>query len=172
MYKCEHFRIEELIPPKEYLPQQLRTAYTADPNSVFRAFPFGLLVTLDLLRVRYGQATVNNWFWMDPTSYGEPHCRKWSGYRPESCYIGATLSDHRFFRAADVVFRSVVPAEIWADMATNPNRPEFTHIERVEAFEGMSWLHFDLGQHNRNGEAIRVFTVKGDRADLPEYLMR
>lgn len=172
MYVPEFFRVEEIIPPADYLPRQMRNTYNRDPQSLFRCFPAEFLATLDALRRRYGPATVNNWFWMDPASLDEPHCRKWSGYRPESCAIGADLSEHRFFRAGDLIFQRVVPAEIWADMVADPNRAAFRHIQRIEAYHGMGWFHFDLGHHARYDAAVRVFTVTDNRAGLPEFINR
>ena len=166
---CKYFGIRELIPPPEELPERLRLAFNADPDQLFRCFPWQFLVTLDRLRMLFGPAIVNNWTdFSDHTS--APF--RYSGYRPMTCRIGAALSEHRFCRAGDLKFTRVAPAEVWAFMASNPDHEAFRFIERLEAYRGMTWVHFDLGQHARAGKSIRVFTVANNRAGLPEYIAR
>lgn len=167
--KCVKFDIWELIPPPEELPERLLKVYTRDPDELFRLFPWQHLVTLDRLRVLFGPATVNNWWWYDDHS-AAPY--RYSGFRPMTCTEGAALSEHCFMRADDIKFSQVTPAEVWAYMLQNPGHEAFQYVERVEAFEGMTWFHWDMGQHARNGRAIRVFTVKDNRAGLPEYIER
>ena len=162
--QCEHFGIKELIPPPEELPERLRRVYESDPDRLFRCFPWRLLVTLDQMRKLFGKTTVNSWSWG-----GE---LRFCGYRPMNCDVGAELSEHRFFRAGDLHFQDVSPAEIWAHMLENPGHEAFRFIERIEAYTGMTWVHIDLGQHDRNGRAIRVVTVKDNRAGLPEYITK
>ena len=170
-----HFSIHELLPPPVFLPEPMRKVFFSAPEKLFRCFDPKVLLTADLLRKRYGRCVVNNW-----TAFGEG-CRidlsnksvfRFSGFRPWECEEGATLSEHRMFRAFDCKFRNVTPAEIWADMQGKTNAPEFEHIQRIEAFDGMSWFHFDMGQHEWYGEAVRVIPHKGNRAGLPEYLKR
>lgn len=171
----EHFAIEEVIPPVALLPQNMQQVYASNPQKLFRCFDQLALVTLDLLRKRYGSCLVNNWKAFSPEDaldLSKKHIFRFSGFRPWECEEGATLSEHRMFRAFDCKFRNVSPAEIWADMQAKTNAPEFEHIQRIEAFDGMSWFHFDTGQHERFGEAVRVIGYRGDRAGLGEYLGR
>lgn len=167
--KCDHFGIHELIPPPAELPDRLRETYNLYADLLFRLFPWQYLVTLDRIRGLFGPATVNNWWWYDDHA-AAPY--KFSGFRPMGCATGSNLSEHRFCRAADMKFKHVTPAEVWAYIQRNPKHPAFEFVERVEAYEGMSWFHWDMGQHARNGAAIRVFTVTDNRAGLPEYIER
>lgn len=167
--KCDKFGIRELIPPPSELPERLQKIYIADPDSLFRLFPWQFLVTLDRMRVLFGPATVNNWWWYDNHA-DAPY--RYSGYRPMICTVGSELSEHRFSRAADTKFSRVTPAEVWAYMVKHPEHEAFQFVERVEAYHGMTWFHWDMGQHARYGRAIRVFTVKDNRAGLPEYIAR
>lgn len=171
----EHFSIEELIPPVPLLPAPMQKAYAADPKSLFRCFDLLALVTLERLRERYGPCVVNNWKAFskeDALDFSKSYIFRFSGFRPWECEEGATLSEHRMFRAFDAKFKNVTPAEIWADMQKDINLRVFEVIQRIEAFEGMTWYHFDVGQHERYAKAVRVIPHRGNRAGLPEYIER
>lgn len=168
-YKPDHFVIQELIPPPVELPLRLRTIYDKEPGALFRCFPWQLLVTLDRFRDRYGPTTVNDWFFSKSVG---PNQFRHSGYRPFDCKEGAPMSEHRFFRGADAKPERVKPPEVWDDMRKNPGLPVFEHIQRIEAGEGMTWVHFDLGQHPRAGRAVYVVPYGGNRAGLPQYIER
>lgn len=168
-YICRHFTIAELLPPPQFMPPVMRARFESDPTFLFRCFPWRMLVTMDRMRERYGSMTVNNW----STWPGEPNrARRFSCWRPFDCPEGADLSEHKFFRAFDSVFSKATPAEVWADILANPNHPAFEYLERIEAFEGMTWFHGDFGQHARNGQAIKVIAINGNRAGLPEFINR
>lgn len=173
-YIPKHFSIEELLPPPNFLPLPLRLEFQREPQKLFRLFDYRVLVTLDRLRVRYGVCTVNNWQlftakeWADFSTY----MFRFSGWRPFDCEEGAALSEHKLFRAFDCKFRYNTPSDVWDEMLANPNAPEFEFIQRIEAFSGMTWFHFDTGQHERYGKAIKVLGGKKDRAGLPQNIER
>lgn len=159
VYIPTHFLIEELLPPPELLPVPIRDVFRRDKKKLFRLFDYRVLVTLDRLRERYGVCSVNNWsLFYESEWYEAPHVFRYSGWRPFDCPEGAELSEHKFFRAMDCKFKHTTPPEIWAELRKNKNAPEFEYIQRIEAFEGMSWFHFDMGQHggNGDGEGVRV----------------
>jgi len=166
--KPDKFGIRELIPPPEDLPERLRAVFSNDPDDVYRLFPWQYIVTLNRLRSLFGPATMNTWAHFANHAEG----MRFRGYRPMECSVGGTLSEHRFCRAGDMDFRDATPAEVWAHMVNNPGHPAYQYVERVEAYDGMTWLHWDMGQHARVGRAIRVFTVTDNRAGLPEYIAR
>ncbi|WP_430735153.1 hypothetical protein [Halodesulfovibrio aestuarii] len=170
-YIPQHFSIEELLPPPVFLPDAFRRA---GYESLFRLFDFRVLVTLDLLRKRYGPCTVNNWHFYDSSAWGDlsVHMFRFSGWRPFDCEEGADLSEHKLFRAMDCKFRQVTPNEIWDDMIAKTSAPEFEFMQRIEAFSGMTWFHFDMGQHGRYGKAIKVLSGKTNRAGLPAFIER
>jgi hypothetical protein len=170
-----HFSIQELLPPPVFLPEPMRKVFFSSPEKLFRCFDPKVLLTADLLRKRYGRCVVNNWTAFSEDEYNDlsqKHIFRFSGFRPWECEEGAPLSEHRMFRAFDCKFAETTPAEIWEDMQRDLNRKEFEHIQRIEAFDGMSWFHFDTGQHELYGEAVRVIPHHGNRAGLPEYLKR
>ncbi|MFV0421105.1 peptidase M15 [Oleidesulfovibrio sp.] len=141
-YTPKHFQIEELVPP-----QMLHNA-TAAPRKLFMLFDIHALQALDALRRRYGPTTVN-------TGHlgGD---RSLSGWRPFDCSTGAPLSQHKFGRAFDCLFRDATPQEVRCDLMARPDDEEFARIRRIEAFEGMSWFHFDTGNHARETCGIAV----------------
>lgn len=170
IYIPRHFRIEELIPPVALLPEPLQRVYHSDKEKLWRLFYAPLLVTLDRFRDRFGVMTVNDWSFHDAELW--EHCRRWSGYRPEACEIGADLSEHRQGRAFDAIFRTVHPSMVRRDIQENAWHPAYEFIQRIEAFHGMDWFHADFGNHPRWGEAIQVIGKGRSRGGLPAYIAR
>jgi len=138
IYKCKHFKIEELVPPDVYNGEE-------DKDRLWMIFDILALKALDALRDRYGPAFVNTWHY-------EKNGFKNRGYRAPDCTVGARYSQHRFGRAFDVSFRDVSAEEVRGD-ARNTPYPQFQHFRRIE--EDVSWLHFDTG--NYFGEGIKFF---------------
>ncbi len=130
MYKCKHFELHELVP---------RSVFEARGVKAWELLDERMLITLDLLRARYGKMTVNNWFWGG--------VREWSGLRiPGSPYY-SVYSQHSFGRAADSLFGSVTTDEVRHDILLNETDPAFELIGSVEL--KVSWLHFDVRNCNR-----------------------
>ena len=135
LYPIKHFSVHELLPP---------AAYQAHGKRGLLFFDINALITLDMLRDRYGPITINNWYWGGN--------RKYSGWRPWDCPIGAILSQHKFGRAFDCLFRDVTADDVREDMRkskcfeannTEPIPYVFHRMRRIENFEGMGWFHFD-----------------------------
>jgi len=135
IYKCEHFIIEELVPPKVYDDRGHKAWELMDER---------MLITLDNLRDRYGSMTINNWKWGGD--------RQWSGLRtPDSPYY-SPYSQHTFGRAADCIFKDVTAEEVRQDILNNRDHDDFELIESIEL--DVSWLHFDV----RNCNRIKAFS--------------
>lgn len=173
-YIPQYFIIEELLPPPIFLPVQFRTEFYRQSQALFRLFDYRVLLTLDRLRKRYGLCVVNNWYMYDASSWNDlsSHMFRFAGWRPVNCEDGAMLSEHKFFRAMDCKFRNVTPNEIWLEMQQKVNAPEFEYIQRIEAFDGMIWFHFDMGHHDRYGETVKVIGGKSNSAGLPANIER
>ena len=134
MYKCEHFSIHELVPSQVFHKRGEKAWELLDER---------LLISLDRLRSRYGQMTVNNYYW------GKD--REWSGLRtPDSPYYSA-FSQHSFGRAADCLFTGKSAEEVRQDILANPQDDDFKLIGSLEL--GVSWLHFDV----RNCDRIKTY---------------
>lgn len=122
-YKCEHFKIWELVPeelmtlPEEYL---------------WELFDANLLIVIDRLReILNRPITVNNW-----KSGGE---FKWRGYRTNSCKIGAKKSMHRSGRGVDFDVKGMTAEEVRQYIIKNQKL--FPEIGRMEA--KVTWVHID-----------------------------
>jgi len=134
MYKCKHFAIHELVPPK---------VFDSRGEKAWELLDERLLITLDGLRKRYGSMTVNNYHW------GKD--REWSGLRTSDSPYYSPFSQHTFGRAADCLFAKKSAEEVRQDIFANPSDPIFKLIGSVEL--GVSWLHFDI----RNCDRIKQY---------------
>jgi len=123
-YLPTYFVIQELVPPKVYEARGEKGWYLFDER---------ILMTIDLLRERYGQATINNW-----------HIggnREWSGLRTCDSPYYSPYSQHAFGRAVDVVFKDANAEYIRQEIINKPSLPAFKYITAIEL--GTSWLHVD-----------------------------
>lgn len=133
MYKCAHFRIEELVPQHVFEDRGQQAWMLLDSAA---------LIALDALREKFGPITVNNWVWGGD--------RQWSGLRTAQSPFGSQYSQHRFGRAFDCLFRDTTAEEARQYILANPC--EFPLITSMEL--GTSWLHFDT----RNCDRIMTYT--------------
>lgn len=136
MYKCEHFSIEELVPPKVFQDRGQKAWQLLDDR---------MLMTLDRLREKYGSMTVNSWKWGGD--------REWSGLRTSDSPYYSPYSQHSFGRAADVIFKYVTAEEVRQAILADPEEHAFELINSFE--EGVSWLHFDV----RNCDRVLTYPV-------------
>lgn len=134
MYRCEHFAIHELVPPRVYRERGELAWELLDER---------LLVTLDRLRGRYGSMTVNNYHW------GKD--REWSGLRTRESPYFSPFSQHSFGRAADCLFSETTAEQVRQEILGSPGDPDFELIGSLEL--GVSWLHFDV----RNCDRIKTY---------------
>jgi len=133
--RCEYFAIHELVPP---------VVYSSRGEKAWELLDVNLLVTLDMLRKRYGGVTVNNWFWGGD--------RQWSGLRTASSPYFSPYSQHTFGRAADCIFKNVSAEEVRQDIQANLDDPTFRYVRSIEL--EVSWLHFDT----RNCDRLKTYT--------------
>lgn len=132
MYRCEHFRIEELVPPEAM-------DLVENEAILWWLFDDRLLRVADRLRKDYGPMTVNDWPWGG--EYTD------SGLRlPGSQYYIPT-SQHAHGRALDLKPREVSVGEVRQDI-TGRLRDYMCQVTGVEL--GVSWLHIDV--RNTNGQ--------------------
>lgn len=132
MYKCKHFKLEELVPPSIFRDYGERAWQFLDERA---------LKMLDKLRAKFGKITVNDWEWGGTNKY--------RGFRPHYCTIGATQSQHRFGRGFDCIFEDTTAEEVRKYIMENPK--EFRFINSMEV--DVSWLHFDV----RNCQRILTY---------------
>jgi hypothetical protein len=142
MYIPEHFTIQELLPKSFYNNNKHRMPFLW---SII--FDERLLRVIDAIREDFGPMKCCDW------SYGGK--RNWSGFRPPSCGIGATLSQHRFGRAVDLLpMGDITPDEIRDEIIKAQNDITWKDIGGLEM--NITWLHIDVRSRDTNGQ-IQLF---------------
>jgi len=149
--KAIYFSIEEYVPPHIFEQRGDKAWELIDPR---------LIRTNDLLRSYFGTMIINTWHSESLSStYGR---RSWSGFRTAEFYrqrgdddlamfkrYDRSLSQHKFGRASDALFRDTTAAEVREYILKNPSKfPDLTAIE-----DKVSWFHGDV----RNTTRIKVF---------------
>jgi len=134
MYKCKHFKIQELVPQHVYEARGDKAWELLDKNA---------LIALDAVRDAFGAITVNNWH------IGGK--RNWSGLRTSDSPYYSPYSQHSFGRAFDCIFATRTAAQV--RQAILNNRDDFPLVQAMEL--DTSWLHFDV----RNTHRIKTFTA-------------
>ncbi len=140
MHKPKHFQTYELLPEDFYEAHK----HLGD-DKLWLMFDDRALQTADWLRDVYGPITLNDWRWG-----GRNHYRGW---RPWEC-IGVLLSQHKFGRALDCVFRDVSAEEVRQDIRKDPYSGVFQHITAIE--DGVGWLHLDTRNWDKERHGILI----------------
>ena len=132
-YRCEHFRIEELVSPEAF--QMLHE------DVLWSAFDEDLLKAADWLRERYGRCTINNWLWSGGFTQ--------SGLRTKDSRFYSPGSQHSIGCALDMKFSDYSAEYIRDDLAAMELAGEEIPrgIRRIE--RGVSWLHIDCKETNQ-----------------------
>lgn len=142
MYKCKHFKIEELVPQKLFEEYKKKDSI----DKLWLIFDKKLLELADNLREDYGSMTCNNWLWGGN--------RNLSGFRPfNEKDTGASLSQHKFGRALDLIPKHVEPDEMRNDII-NKKKDYMKYIKCIEM--DISWFHYDLRNSNDN-KLIKIY---------------
>lgn len=137
-YTCEHFIIQELVPPSIYKKRGEAAWELLDDRA---------LMMLDKLRKKFGPAVVNTWHSKTLTAaYGK---RTESGLRVPGMKHYSNTSQHSYGRAFDVLFKNYTAEQVREYIQANPG--EFPYITSIEL--GVNWLHFDC----RNCDPIKAF---------------
>lgn len=122
MYKPKNFKLQELVPPE---------IYDKWGDKAWKFLDTRLLRSIQKLRSHFGPATINNWH-----IFGD---RYYSGLRPFDCTVGAEMSQHKFGRAADMIFRDYNAENVRQGIREFEELfPFITFIE-----DDVSWLHID-----------------------------
>lgn len=136
IYRTKHFTIHELVDPVTHAERGQRAWELLRPEA---------LMTLDVLREKFGPIIVNNW-------HGGGQYRE-SGFRRHDSTTGAKWSMHRFGGAFDCKPRACTPKDIFDYVLAHPD--EFPHLNRMEnVVKTVTWLHFDVANSDTR---IKVF---------------
>jgi len=143
MYIPKYFKAVELVDKATYQ----KCKHRGDEWLLGILFDERLLRVIDTIRHQFGPMTINDWSWGGPSQY--------RGWRSPDCDIGATLSQHRFGRAVDMIPKDMHPKAIRAEIIKNQNKSP--HTKFIGGLEmGISWLHIDVRTRNKDGE-INLF---------------
>ena len=115
IYKCQYFKIHELVPPHVYKERGEKAWELIDDR---------ILKTIDMLRKDLGEATINNY------EFGGD--RQWSGLRTPDSPFYSPYSQHTFGRAVDILFKDVSAETVRKFILNNPDKYEFKSITAVE----------------------------------------
>jgi hypothetical protein len=160
VYTPKYFKAYELVGPVMY-----NKAIKANAERrLFYVFNPFLLMTADLLREKYGPATINNW------KVGGT--LKERGLRDPDTSTGALFSAHKFGCALDMSFKNATAEEIREEMKkvgcfdpgfrynTPKGAEHFKYIHRVESTlngKPISWFHMDIyNSFNEDGSIISL----------------
>lgn len=135
-YRPKHFRLEELVDMDIYHARGERAWELLRPDA---------LLSLDLLRMRFGPVVVNDWH--RGGRYQE------SGLRRFDTKTGAAWSQHKYGCAFDCKFTKASPQEVYAYVLENADEfPQITVLEDIAYTP--TWLHFDCRNTNREGIGV------------------
>lgn len=140
-YIPKYFKIQELV------PRALYEMYKGNPYLLWNIFDHRILVSIDLIRVRYGKMIANTWYWKGKHQY--------RGFRHIGCRVGSKLSQHRFGRAIDLVPVDVTASEIRSSILYGSDDPAFKFITAIELDTG--WLHIDCRSHDKDKFGVLTF---------------
>lgn len=122
MYKCEHFKIEELVPPALY--------DLLHEDVLWGLFDENLLRGLDWMQEKFGTCTINNWCWGGGYEQSGLRTRGSGDYREGS--------QHSVGKGADLKFKRFTAEQVRAILKDEPS----PYIRRIE--NGVSWVHVDV----------------------------
>jgi len=142
MYKPKYFKLHELLPAQFYHQNEYRE------DVLWWIFDPRLLWTIDQLRKIYGPLICNTW------QDGGPNPHQFRGWRPFDCDVGASLSQHKFGRAVDLVPVKISAEEIREDILGLQMGEPYKHITCIEA--DVPWLHIDVRNWNRVKFGVKV----------------
>lgn len=123
------FVIEEFVPPETYEKWGDRSVWFINPNTV--------LFSQWLKDVTGGvTVTINNWKWGG--------VRKYSGYRPPDCEIGAKESAHKRADAIDIIVEGFTPIQVRALIKGNFKLLKARFGVTGYELDTDTWTHIDF----------------------------
>ena len=140
IYIPKHFKIYELIPREEYCKYIKRKG-----DKLWLMFDRNLLITIDVLREKFGTLVINDWYWGGENQY--------RGWRPMNILLGAELSQHKFGRAVDFTPQKVTVNEVREYIRANQDL--YPLISAME--DEVNWCHVDTRNWDRSKRGILFF---------------
>ena len=132
MFIPRYFGIKELV-PKDF--HNKYASMGKGSQFLFQVvFDERLLRLIDKVREQFGPMTICDWSWGGASQY--------RGFRPPDCSVGATLSQHRFGRAVDMIPKDVMPGEMRTYIIDNQNSSNWKVVGGLEM--DITWFHIDV----------------------------
>jgi len=123
MYKCTHFKLQELFPPE--------MMGMAD-GELWSMLDSNLLKVIDRLRDDLGKSiSINTW------SYGGKFSLR--GFRPANSKVGAAKSPHKRGKGLDFDVKGMTAQEVRDYIIAN--QAKYPEIKRME--DKVNWVHID-----------------------------
>lgn len=147
MYKCKHFRIEELV------SQQVFKKYGAE--FCWKFFDENLLRDLDTIREFHGLSiTINDWFWGGSFQQCGLRCNKDPLVASAK---GIYCSSHVLARAFDLHSSNI--KKLYNDIGILYNEGKLKAVRRIESpvSTKYGWCHIDSFQTSCKG--LEIFTA-------------
>ena len=149
-YKCQYFKIYELVDPEIYRKRG---------EKAWELFDYNLLESLDAMRDYFyhkynAVMIINNWKWGGK--------RKWSGFRTPSSKYYSSTSQHSHGRAVDFLLmdkttKKYIDTQMIRDeIKADQDSFEFDDITCIEDFNGMNWIHIDVRNYDKMIKGIKV----------------
>ncbi len=124
-YKCQYFKIEELVDRKTFEQWGEKCWMFLNPNALY---------SLDSIRLYFWKpVSANNWLFG-----GQSENR---GLRPFYSTIGEGYSQHRFGNAFDIDVEGIEAEEVRQVILRLKDNPLFQYINCLET--GITYVHFD-----------------------------
>lgn len=143
MYKCEHFKAQELVD---------KALYEKRGNKVFQLFDDRLLKLIDELRELFGvPMTVNSWLWGGN--------RTQSGLRTSGSKYYSPTSQHSLGRAVDFLVKGMSADEARRKIEAWHNRNAngiATIAPSITMEADVSWVHLDI---RNNPDGVNYFNA-------------
>lgn len=135
MFIPDNLELYEIL-PKEFYEENID--YYG--KSLWMMFDYRLLLTYHYMRREFGTAILNTWYW------GGQH--QYRGWRPFDSDVGAKLSQHKWGRAFDIIFKYHTADEVRKRILASPHSAPFKFITGIEM--EVSWVHLDVGNRLRH----------------------
>lgn len=130
MFIPANLELYEVLPKEFY-----NLMYPKHGNRLWIMFDQRLLYTYHEMRKIYGTAILNTWYWGGNSQY--------RGWRPFDSDVGSDLSQHKFGRALDIIFKHHSAEQVRKDILRQPYGKAYKYIMAIEMNVG--WVHIDTG---------------------------
>lgn len=146
-YYPRYFELYELLPPEVFTYDDM-IAKEKHLQKGWKYLTHELLITIDVVREIIGYPLICNTWYQDGN-------RRYCGWRPRNCLIGAAFSQHKEGNAVDLICPNMTAEQM--RQRIKENQDKLPYPIRIE--DKVSWLHLDLKDIDYKGEKIYFFNA-------------